>query len=75
VSSFIDLFGATGGAYRFRKAEGALSPIGGNFVYVRQLDGAARVVCCGKARWRGALATAIGVRTKTPMLKTSSMYA
>jgi hypothetical protein len=59
VSSFIDLFGATGGAYRFRKAEGALSPIGGNFVYVRQLDGAARVVCCGKAR---SLAWGLGDR-------------
>ena len=27
-----------------------LSPIGGNFVYVREVDGGPKVVCCGKAR-------------------------
>lgn len=53
MSSFIDLVGATGTAYRFRKPDGALSPIGGNFVYVREHEGARRVVCCGRARSLG----------------------
>jgi hypothetical protein len=50
VKPFIDLVGASGETYRFRRAEGGLSPIGGNFVYVRDVDGQAKVVCCGKAR-------------------------
>ena len=53
MSSIIDLIGATGAVYRFRKPDGALSPIGGNFVYVRDQDGAPRVVCCGRARSLG----------------------
>jgi len=53
VNSFIDLIGASGTAYRFRKPDGAVSPVGGNFVYVREQDGAARVVCCGRARSLG----------------------
>ena len=53
MSSFIDLIGASGAAYRFRKADGAVSPVGGNFVYVRDQDGGARVVCCGRARSLG----------------------
>lgn len=50
MSTFIDLVGASGKAYRFRLVDAALSPIGGNFVYIRDLDGAPHVVCCGKAR-------------------------
>jgi hypothetical protein len=50
VNPFLDLVGASGTAYRFRKVDSALSPVGGNFVYVREQDGAPRVVCCGKAR-------------------------
>jgi hypothetical protein len=50
VRPFIDLTGASGDVYRFRRAEGGLSPIGGNFVYVREVDGGPKVVCCGKAR-------------------------
>ena len=53
MSSFLDLVGASGTAYRFRKPDGAVSPIGGNFVYVREQDGAPRVVCCGCARSLG----------------------
>lgn len=53
MSSFIELVGASGTTYRFRKPDGAVSPIGGNFVYVRDEDGAARVVCCGRARSLG----------------------
>jgi hypothetical protein len=50
VRPFIDLTGASGQVYRFRRAEGGLTPIGANFVYVRILDGEPKVVCCGKAR-------------------------
>jgi len=50
VKPFIDLTGASGEVYRFRRLEGGLSPIGGNFVYVREVDGETKVVCCGKAR-------------------------
>jgi hypothetical protein len=50
VSRFIDLVGASGAAYRFRTLDGALSPIGGNFVYVRTEGEVRRVVCCGRAR-------------------------
>jgi hypothetical protein len=53
VSNFIDLIGASGTAYRFRRPDGAVSAIGGNFVYVRDQDGEARVVCCGCARSLG----------------------
>ena len=53
MSNFIELVGASGTAYRFRKPDGAVTPIGGNFVYVREEDGAARVVCCGRARSLG----------------------
>jgi hypothetical protein len=59
VSNFIELIGASGAAYRFRRPAGALSSIGGNFVYVRNQDGARRVVCCGKAR---SLAWGLGER-------------
>ena len=47
---FIDLLGASGAAYRFRLAERGIAPTGGNFVLVRDVDGASQVVCCGKAR-------------------------
>lgn len=47
---FIELIGASGVAYRFRLFEGQISPVGGNFVYVREVDGALHVVCCGTAR-------------------------
>ena len=47
---FIDLVGASSVVYRFRKAEGGLSPVGGNFVYVRDQEGKPQVVCCGRAR-------------------------
>ncbi len=50
ATPFIDLAGASGVLYRFRKAEGQLPPIGGNFVCVRHEDGGPRVVGCGKAR-------------------------
>ena len=50
MSPFLDLVGATGTAYRFRQPDGALSSIGGNFVYVRDEGGVPRVVCCGRAR-------------------------
>jgi hypothetical protein len=50
VKPFVDLAGASGEMYRFRRAEGGLSPIGGNFVYVREEAGETKVVCCGKAR-------------------------
>jgi hypothetical protein len=53
VPNFIDLVGASGATYRFRRPDGALSSIGGNFVYVRDQDGVPRVVCCGKARSLG----------------------
>ena len=50
VKPFVDLAGASGDLYRFRRVEGGLSPIGGNFVYVREENGETKVVCCGKAR-------------------------
>jgi hypothetical protein len=50
ATAFIDLVGASGAQYRFRKVEGQLPPIGGNFVCIRQEAGAVRVVGCGKAR-------------------------
>jgi hypothetical protein len=50
VTSIIDLLGATGAVYRFRKLDGFPPPAGGNFVYMRDVDGERRVVCCGKAR-------------------------
>jgi len=50
VNTFIDLVGASGKAYRFRLVDAALSPVGGNFVYIRDEDGSPRVVCCGRAR-------------------------
>lgn len=59
MSRFVDLVGASGTAYRFREPDGALSSIGGNFVYVRDEDSAPRVVCCGKAR---SLAWGLGDR-------------
>jgi hypothetical protein len=59
MANFIDLVGASGTAYRFRRPDGALSSIGGNFVYVRDRDGASQVVCCGKAR---SLAWGLGQR-------------
>jgi hypothetical protein len=54
VSSFIDLVGASGAAYRFRRLSEALTAIGGNFVYVREQGEEKKVVCCGKTRslWR-----------------------
>ena len=59
MSSIIDLIGASGATYRFRTPDGALSSIGGNFVYIRVRDGERRVVCCGKAR---SLAWGLGDR-------------
>lgn len=53
MNSIIDLVGASGVAYRFRKPDGAVSPIGGNFVYVREQEDGWRVVCCGRARSLG----------------------
>ena len=50
AAPFIDLTGASGVQYRFRKVDGQLPPIGGNFVCVRTEAGAARVIGCGKAR-------------------------
>ena len=50
MTPFIDLPGASGALYRFRRFDGQLPPVGGNFVYVREDDGAARVVGCGKTR-------------------------
>jgi hypothetical protein len=48
---FIELVGASGARYRFRKVDGHLPPIGGNFVCVRtERGGGSRVVGCGKAR-------------------------
>ncbi len=57
VKTFIDLTGASGVVYRFRKATGELSPIGGNFVYVREVEGDLRAVCCGKSRSIGWVIT------------------
>ena len=53
VTPFIDLPGASGALYRFRKIEGLLPPIGGNFVYIREKDGVAQVLGCGKSRALG----------------------
>jgi len=50
VTPFIDLAGASGALYRFRRFEGQLPPVGGNFVYVVEDDDAVRVVGCGKTR-------------------------
>lgn len=66
VRDILDLTGASGAVYRFlRHQEGAdLSPIGGNFVLVRDGIGGPRVVYCGQAEslrtgsdgpWRAAL--------------------
>jgi len=52
VEAVIDLRGASGVTYRFRRS-GWQSPIGGNFVYVRLVDGKPSVVCCGCARSLG----------------------
>jgi hypothetical protein len=50
VSEFIDLRGASGAAYRFRRADPAALPAtAGNFVYVREEAGEPEVVCCGTA--------------------------
>ena len=59
MNNFIELIGASGAAYRFRRPDGALSSIGGNFVYMRDQDGVRHVVCCGKAR---SLAWGLGER-------------
>jgi len=55
VKPFVDLAGASGDLYRFRRVEGGLSPVGGNFVYVREEGGETKVVCCGKARSLGSV--------------------
>ena len=57
VKPFIDLTGASGAVYRFRRATGELSPIGGNFVYIREAEGGFNVVCCGKSRSIGWVIT------------------
>ena len=57
MKPFFDLTGASGAAYRFRKATGELSPIGGNFAYVREAEGSLTVVCCGKSRSIGWVVT------------------
>ena len=54
MQTFIDLIGASAATYRFRRGE-ALSPIGGNFVYLRLIDGKPHVVCCGAARSLGRM--------------------
>ena len=54
---FVELVGSSGATYRFRKAETELTPIGGNFVYVRGANDAPKVVCCGKARSIGLVVT------------------
>ena len=53
---FIELIGGSGAAYRFRNIESGLSPAGGNFVYLREVEGKLSVVCCGKARSLGEVA-------------------
>ena len=50
LAPFIDLVGASGASYRFRKVDGQLPPTGGNFVYVREQEGLPLIVSCGKAR-------------------------
>lgn len=50
MSDFIDLRGASGAAYRFRRADpSALPATAGNFVFVREDEGAPEIVCCGTA--------------------------
>ena len=51
VGKIIDLKGASGATYRFMKSERdqILSPMGGNFVYARDLDGGCEVVFVGEA--------------------------
>lgn len=50
MSEFIDLRGASGAAYRFRRADPAALPAtAGNFIYVREEAGELEVVCCGTA--------------------------
>lgn len=51
MKPFIDLVGASGALYRFRRfEEGPMPATGGNFAYVRDDDGAPRIVGFGKAR-------------------------
>lgn len=50
LSEFIDLRGASGAAYRFRRADPAALPAtAGNFVYAREEGGQLVVVGCGTA--------------------------
>jgi hypothetical protein len=50
VSDFIDLRGASGAAYRFRRADSeSLPATAGNFVFVREDAGENEIVCCGTA--------------------------
>lgn len=50
MSDFIDLRGASGAAYRFRRADPAALPAtAGNFVYAREQDGEFVVLGCGTA--------------------------
>lgn len=50
MSDFIDLRGASGAAYRFRRADPAALPAtAGNFVFVREDEGGPEIVCCGTA--------------------------
>ncbi|MFA7647275.1 MAG: hypothetical protein WCY15_09930 [Phenylobacterium sp.] len=50
MSDFIDLRGASGAAYRFRRADPAALPAtAGNFVYAREEDGQLVVLGCGTA--------------------------
>ena len=59
---FIDIPGASGALYRFRKVEGQPPAMACNFVYVRERNGAPHVVGCGKAR---TLAEAVAVDVKS----------
>lgn len=50
MSDIIDLRGASGAAYRFRRVDPAALPAtAGNFVYAREEAGELAVLCCGTA--------------------------
>ncbi|WP_454718832.1 hypothetical protein [Caulobacter segnis] len=51
VTEFIDIMGASGGAYRFHRIAGSQTPPpgAGNFVYLDTSGASPRVVCCGTA--------------------------
>ena len=61
LEPFIDIPGASGALYRFRKVQDQPPAMACNFVYVREHNGAARIVGCGKAR---TLADAVAIDVK-----------